>query len=253
MAEVILARIFPYGAPELQAFSRSAMSRGMVAATVIHFSLTFAIIALLKGNLQNGAGPAKGPGFGGKPPIAFEFIPSQDEPTPQKPRSPKPHKKSDWGTPEIVPDDKFVLQDSLEKSGSDSTSGSQTGDEGNGGEGEGGIAGGDSNEVVDDDNRRPNDWEPHEAEPQLIHVVTPRYPEIAMKARMEGMVHLRVWVDKQGRVREVIVLRSDAEIFEQPAIAAAQQMLFTPAMQDKQPVAVWVSLPIKFILKARSS
>jgi hypothetical protein len=39
------------------------------------------------------------------------------------------------------------------------------------------------------------------------------------------------------------------EIFRQAAIDAVSQFVFTPAMQNDKPVAVWMSQPIKFELK----
>ena len=47
------------------------------------------------------------------------------------------------------------------------------------------------------------------------------------------------------------LLKSDAEILNQPAIDAAMQFVFTPAMQHSGPVSVWVSIPFKFNLKGQ--
>jgi TonB family protein len=59
---------------------------------------------------------------------------------------------------------------------------------------------------------------------------------------------VKVWVDKEGKVRKAVVLKSDAEIFNQAATDAAQQWVFTPAVMQKGPVAVWVSIPFRFRL-----
>jgi len=45
-------------------------------------------------------------------------------------------------------------------------------------------------------------------------------------------------------------LKSDAELFNQPAIDAAMKWKFTPAIMNNGPVAVWVSIPFKFRLNA---
>jgi len=47
------------------------------------------------------------------------------------------------------------------------------------------------------------------------------------------------------------VLKSDAEIFNEPAVEAAKQWLFTPAYMNNGPVAVWVSIPFRFKLADR--
>lgn len=94
----------------------------------------------------------------------------------------------------------------------------------------------------------PDDYVPVEKQPQPIagHMPPPMYPEIAKRAGVEGVVWVKVWVDKQGAVKKVVVLRSDAEIFNQAAIDAAKQWSFTPAVLKGSPVDVWVSIPFKF-------
>jgi len=46
----------------------------------------------------------------------------------------------------------------------------------------------------------------------------------------------------------VLIQKSDAEIFNEPALEAAKQFIFTPAYMNNGPVAVWVSVPFKFKL-----
>ena len=94
----------------------------------------------------------------------------------------------------------------------------------------------------------PPDFVPYEKEPVVVRKVDPKYPEIALRAGLEGNVYLKVWVDKEGRGRKAVVLKSDAEIFNQAAIDAATQWVFTPAVMQKGPVSVWVSIPFRFRL-----
>ncbi len=68
---------------------------------------------------------------------------------------------------------------------------------------------------------------------------------------MEGTVYLKLWVDREGKVRKAVVLKSDADVLEQPAIDAAMQFVFTPAMQHNGPVSVWVSIPFRFNLRGQ--
>ena len=102
-----------------------------------------------------------------------------------------------------------------------------------------------------EDDGPPPDFVPYEKEPVVVRKVEPKYPEIALRAGLEGNVYLKVWVDKEGKVRKAVILKSDAEIFNQSAIDAAQQWIFTPAVMQKGPVSVWVSIPFRFKLQGK--
>jgi protein TonB len=120
-------------------------------------------------------------------------------------------------------------------------------------EGAGGDAGGFEiqQDIKIDDDAPPADFVPVEKEPVPIKRVEPKYPELAMRAGLEGKVWVKIWVDKEGKPRQVVVLKSDAEIFNEPAVEAAKQWLFTPAYMNNGPVAVWVSIPFRFKLADR--
>ena len=92
------------------------------------------------------------------------------------------------------------------------------------------------------------DFEPYDKEPQIVKKVNPIYPEGAKREGLEGRVIVKMWVGKDGKVKQVVVLKSDAEVFNAPAIEAAKQFLFTPAYLNNKPVAVWVSYPFQFKL-----
>ncbi len=102
-----------------------------------------------------------------------------------------------------------------------------------------------------DEDAPPADFVPVEKEPAPIKKIEPKYPELAMRAGLEGKVWVKIWVDKEGKPRQVVVLKSDAEIFNEPAVEAAKQWLFTPAYMNNGPVAVWVSIPFRFKLADR--
>jgi len=101
------------------------------------------------------------------------------------------------------------------------------------------------------DDEPPPDFVPYEKEPTVVKKVEPKYPEIALRAGLEGNVFLKVWVTKEGKVREAVIIKSDAEIFNQAAKDAAMQWVFTPAVMQKGPVAVWVSIPFRFRLTGK--
>jgi TonB family protein len=75
------------------------------------------------------------------------------------------------------------------------------------------------------------------------------YPEMAKKAGIEGKVTLRVLVDTDGSVRKVAVIQTDSQLLVQAAKDAVSKAVFTPAIQNNQPVMVWVSIPITFKLR----
>jgi protein TonB len=103
-------------------------------------------------------------------------------------------------------------------------------------------------ENIEEDEAPPPDFVPFEKEPQVIKRIEPVYPELARKAGLEGTVWVKLWVDKEGKVKDVVILKSASEIFNQPAIDAAKQWIFTPAMMKTGPVSVWISLSFNFKL-----
>jgi periplasmic protein TonB len=87
-----------------------------------------------------------------------------------------------------------------------------------------------------------------ERDPVCIHRVNPVYPETARLVGMEGTVFVKLWIDRQGKVRQVVLLKSDNPIFDQAVMDAAKQWVFTPAIMNAGPVAVWMSVPFHFTL-----
>jgi periplasmic protein TonB len=103
-------------------------------------------------------------------------------------------------------------------------------------------------ELKIEDEGPPPDFVPYEKEPTVVKRIEPKYPDLALRAGLEGNVLVKVWVDKAGKVRKVVLLKSDAPVFEEAAISAASQWVFTPAVMQKGPVSVWVSIPFRFRL-----
>jgi protein TonB len=104
------------------------------------------------------------------------------------------------------------------------------------------------NDVKIEDDGPPPDFVPVEKQPVPVKNPSPIYPEIARRAGVEGTVWVKIWVDKEGKAKKAQILKSDAELFNQAAIEAAMQWVFTPAVMNNGPVAVWVSIPFKFKL-----
>jgi len=105
--------------------------------------------------------------------------------------------------------------------------------------------------ALDDDTVAPPPFRAIEKEPKLVNSVEPYYPSAAIRAGIEGTVIVSVWVDKVGRVRKAIVVKSKSPILESPAREAAMHMVFTPAIMQHDPVSVWVAVPFHFKLSGK--
>ena len=90
-----------------------------------------------------------------------------------------------------------------------------------------------------------------EKNPLLVTQVQPKYPEMARRAGIEGSVVLRALIDKEGKVRKVVVLKSNADILNQAAVDVALQWVFAPAIMNNGPVLVWVTIPFTFRLRGQ--
>ncbi len=88
-----------------------------------------------------------------------------------------------------------------------------------------------------------------ETAPELIHMVTPDYPDSARQAGLEGKVILQIIIDEQGKVTEAeVILAQPPGVFEQAALAAVRQWIFEPARQRDKPIKVRMAHPIEFRL-----
>jgi len=78
----------------------------------------------------------------------------------------------------------------------------------------------------------------------------PKYPPLAREKGYEGTVYLRVQVQGDGRVGTLAVDRSSGyEILDRAAADSVKEWTFLPAQKDGRPLASWVLLPVKFMLK----
>ena len=80
--------------------------------------------------------------------------------------------------------------------------------------------------------------------------VRPAYPEVARRMGIEGTTSLKVRVREDGTVGEVIVAQPAGHAaLDQAAVNAVQRWRFEPARRGGHPVAVWVSLAVRFRLE----
>lgn len=98
------------------------------------------------------------------------------------------------------------------------------------------------------EDEEPPDFVPVEKQPVPVKQVQPEYPEMARRTGVEGTVWVKILVDKEGKAKKAVIMKSDAEIFNDPAIKAAVQWVFTPALMNNGPVAVWAAVPFRFKL-----
>ena len=84
--------------------------------------------------------------------------------------------------------------------------------------------------------------------PQLARRVEPDYPELAQKARIEGVVVLEATTDVYGRVTGVRVLRS-IPLLDEAAVAAVRQWVYEPLMINGRPRPVTFTVTVRFVLK----
>jgi TonB family protein len=87
--------------------------------------------------------------------------------------------------------------------------------------------------------------------PEAVHEVKPEYTREAMQQQIQGTVWLLCVVSETGDVTDVAISQSlDSEYgLDQAAIDAARQWKFKPGRKDGQPVAVQVTLEMRFRLR----
>jgi len=74
------------------------------------------------------------------------------------------------------------------------------------------------------------------------------YPELARQNGIEGKVVLRVLIAADGAVTRTNILQSANAMLDAAAIKAVQNVRFTPARQNGQAVACYVTIPVNFRL-----
>jgi protein TonB len=82
---------------------------------------------------------------------------------------------------------------------------------------------------------------------EAITRIRPEYPAEVMRARIEGTVLVQALVGRDGRVKDIKVVKSIPAL-DLAAKAAVRQWVFKPAAFKGEPVAVWVAIPVRFSL-----
>ncbi len=84
--------------------------------------------------------------------------------------------------------------------------------------------------------------------PEAVTRVPPEYPDIARQSGIEGTVQLQALVGKDGKVKDVKVVKG-IPVLDDAAVSAVKQWVFKPALTNNKPVAVWVAVPVRFSLR----
>tara|TARA_B100001167_G_scaffold107677_1_gene65951 strand:+ start:51 stop:452 length:402 start_codon:yes stop_codon:yes gene_type:complete len=78
-----------------------------------------------------------------------------------------------------------------------------------------------------------------------------KYPKIAIKMRMQGVVYIGFVVNPEGKVENPKILKSVAEVLDEEALRVVEKEIeFEPGYHEGKAVPVRFVLPIKFQLTA---
>jgi len=82
---------------------------------------------------------------------------------------------------------------------------------------------------------------------KLIRQVEPEYPELARRARVQGIVILVVNVDEEGNVAEIQVTRGHP-LLKDAAVAAVKQWKYSPTLLNGEPIQVTATVTVNFVM-----
>jgi protein TonB len=83
--------------------------------------------------------------------------------------------------------------------------------------------------------------------PRKIKDAKPQYPSAAKKAGIQGAVFAKTAIAEEGDVRDIAVVRGPAELAG-AATKAIEQWRYDPAMMNGKPVAVKMTVCVRFSL-----
>ena len=233
---VALYAFMPYGAPELIESADACLSRALFAAMGVVLA-AFAVLMALGLLRPPGAPPART--------IEIALHDLTAPPTIRLPDSAPlvatPVTPSRAAVPVVTPDAQVTTETTIASQAEQSQTGSVT------------DAPGEGAAVVvqpSGTNDHPDINAPMDVDrmPELLGSVQPDYPDLAREAGVDGVVRLRALVGRDGRVQDVHVDHSIA-LLDAAAVDAVRRWVFSPAMSNGHPVAVWVAIPVRFTLR----
>lgn len=75
------------------------------------------------------------------------------------------------------------------------------------------------------------------------------YPAMALRQGLEGVVYLELFIDHEGTIRKIEVLKDPGFGFAEAAIDALKDVVCVPATTNGKTVAVRFRYPVRFTLK----
>jgi len=84
-------------------------------------------------------------------------------------------------------------------------------------------------------------------EPKRTRYVAPEYPQLAVQARLQGVVIIEATIDAKGNVVDAKVLRGQP-MLDQAALEAVRQWIYTPTFLDGHPTPVLMVVTVNFRL-----
>lgn len=85
--------------------------------------------------------------------------------------------------------------------------------------------------------------------PVLLQRVEPDYPEVARKARVEGVVILQAIIGPTGAIEDLGLVKSLFPVLEESALAAVRSWRYRPATLNGRAVRVLLSVTVDFRLR----
>jgi len=86
--------------------------------------------------------------------------------------------------------------------------------------------------------------------PPLINKVEPEYPEFARSFGVYGDIFLDVTIDKEGKVKECLIVRS-IPLLDQPAVDAVKKWVYEPFLENGEPKVAIFQVLVKFKLPSK--
>jgi TonB family protein len=73
------------------------------------------------------------------------------------------------------------------------------------------------------------------------------YPDEARRQGMEGIVNVRVLVNRGGKTETIVIMKSSGNsLLDSAAVKTAMTFKFSPAMMGEEVLRMWVMVPIEF-------
>lgn len=235
----MVATSVPYGAMELKLVSQRFWITGFLISLIIHAAILGAFHISWFDTTTDVRHITLRPITLGSQPILAPMIPGIVAPPPG---SPGTRVKSERANPVPVPEEKV---DPGRDMATQTDMALAVDPEANGA----GVGTDPGTITVDPADEKPVPFEAVEKLPEIVTRATPVYPDLAVRAGIEGRVVVKLLVGKDGHVREAAIAYSTAECLNDAALDAGRRFLFTPAYMNNGPVPVWITVPFSFRLK----